>query len=221
MASAERIAVITGGQGDLAQAIAQAFPSDIYTVLTPSRAELDVSSRDSVQSYFAALPQVDLLINNAGLCDDALMLKLTDSAWNAVLDTNLKGAFLTSQAALKSMLRRQQGHILNIGSYAARRGPAGQANYAAAKAGLIALTQSLAREVGSRNVRVNCVLPGWLETKFTARVTPGKTAQALEEHVLGRFNTVSEAARAIVFMDTLENMSGQVIQLDSRISKWF
>jgi NAD(P)-dependent dehydrogenase (short-subunit alcohol dehydrogenase family) len=220
MASAERIAVITGGQGDLAQAIAQALPSDRYTILTPSRAELDVRSRDSVRSYFAAVPQVDLLINNAGLCDDALMLQLTDSAWQAVLDTNLKGAFLTSQAALKSMLRRRQGHILNVGSYAARRGPAGQANYAAAKAGLIALTQSLAREVGSRNVRVNCVLPGWMETKFTARVTAAKTAQALEEHVLGRFNTVNEAARAIVFLDTLENMSGQVIQLDSRISKW-
>jgi NAD(P)-dependent dehydrogenase (short-subunit alcohol dehydrogenase family) len=220
MASAERIAVITGGQGALARAIAAVLPSALYTVHTPGKAELDVRSPASVQKYFATLPQVDLLINNAGLREDALMLRNPEAAWNEVMDTNLKGVFLTSQAALKSMLRRRQGHILNVGSYAARSGPVGQANYAAAKAGLIGLTQSLAKEVGGRNIRVNCVLPGWMETKFTANVPSDKSAQALSEHVLGRFNSVSEAARAIAFLDTLENLSGQVIQLDSRISKW-
>ena len=215
-----RAAVITGGQGELAQAIAAELSAQGYDTLTPSRDELDVRSADSVRAYFSKLNRLDLLINNAGLREDHSIAKLTTEDWENVIDTNLTGAFLTSQAALKFMLRQRSGHIINIGSYSARSGPAGQANYAASKAGLIGLTQSLAQEVGSRNIRVNCVLPGWLETKFSQDVTPEVTAAALRNHTLGRFNTPTEAARAIVFLDTLQNLSGQVISLDSRISRW-
>jgi NAD(P)-dependent dehydrogenase (short-subunit alcohol dehydrogenase family) len=220
MVQQARVALITGGQGDLAEATAAALQTQGCVVLTPGKAELDVTSADAVKRYFSELNRLDLLINNAGLREDHFISKLSEAAWQEVLNTNLKGAFLTSQAALKLMLRQRHGHIINVGSYSALVGPVGQANYAAAKAGLIALTQSLAQEVGSRNIRVNCVLPGWLETKFTHNVPPAITEAALAQHTLGRFNTVVEAARAITFLDTLENLSGQIIQLDSRISCW-
>ncbi len=220
MAQEARVALITGGQGDLAAATVAALQAQGYVVLTPGKAELDVTSAGVVKQYFSELNRLDLLINNAGLREDHFISKLSEEAWQQVLKTNLKGAFLTSQAALKLMLRQRHGHIINVGSYSALVGPAGQANYAAAKAGLIALTQSLAQEVGSRNIRVNCVLPGWMETKFTHNVPPAIIEAALAQHTLGRFNTVAEAARTIVFLDTLENLSGQIIQLDSRISRW-
>jgi 3-oxoacyl-[acyl-carrier protein] reductase len=212
------VALITGGAGELAGAIAQELTSRGYSVQRPSKAELDVRHAASVNAYFSGIQRLDLLINNAGVRADALMVNLTETAWDHVVDTNLKGAFLVSQAAIKIMSQQRHGHIINIASVSALTGPAGQANYAAAKAGLIALTQSLAQELGRRNVRVNCVLPGWLETKFTQSVTPQVAAAALKAHALGRFNTLAEAARAIAFLDTLENLSGQVIQLDSRIA---
>ena len=220
MVPEHRTALITGGQGDLATALAGELQRQGYRVLTPSRDELNVTSANSVKHYFSQQNHLDLLVNNAGIRQDHFLSNMSDDAWQAVLDTNLKGVFLTSQAALKLLLRQRHGHIINIGSYSALVGPAGQANYAAAKAGLIALTQSLAQEVGSRNIRVNCVLPGWMETKFTKNVPPAITASALAQHALGRFNTVAEAARTIAFLDTLENLSGQIIQLDSRISRW-
>jgi 3-oxoacyl-[acyl-carrier protein] reductase len=108
------------------------------------------------------------------------------------------------------------GHIVNIGSHSAFTGPAGQTAYAAAKAGLIAFTRSLASELGPHGIRVNCVHPGWLETPFTAGVPKEVSRRALEEHVLGRFNTPAEAARFIVFLHSLSAVSGQVFQLDSR-----
>lgn len=204
----------------MAQAIAAELSAQGYQTFTPSRNELDVRSAESVRAYFSKLNRLDLLINNAGLKADQSIAKLTAEDWDNVIATNLTGAFLTSQAALKLMLRQHSGHIINIGSHSARSGPPGQANYAASKAGLIGLTQSLAQEVGRRNIRVNCVLPGWLETKFAKDVPPEVTAAAMRNHTLGRFNTPAEAARAIVFLDTLQNLSGQVISLDSRISRW-
>ncbi len=215
-------AVITGGAGDLAQAIAAELQSAGYAVLTPGREELDVTSSDSVRRYFAALPGLDLLINNAGVCRDVSLAKMTEAEFDHVIDVNLKGAFLVSQAAVKLMSKQRHGHIVNIGSYSALSGPAGQANYAAAKAGLIGLTQSIAKEYGARNVRANCVLPGFLETKMTRHLLEDAAwrESLLSQHALGRVNTAQDVARFVVFLQGLENVSGQVFQLDSRVRRW-
>ena len=215
-------ALITGGAGDLAQAIAAALQSAGFTVLAPGRDKLDVTSAASVRSYFAALPRLDLLINNAGVCRDVSMAKMTETDFDHVVDVNLKGAFLVSQAALKLMSKQRHGHIINIGSYSALSGPAGQANYAAAKAGLIGLTQSIAQEYGARNIRANCILPGFLETKMTHHLLEdaARKEHLLSQHTLGRLNTAQDVARFITFLHTLENISAQVFQLDSRVRPW-
>ena len=215
-------AVITGGAGDLAQAIAAELQSAGYAVLTPGREELDVTSSDSVRRYFASLPGLDLLINNAGVCRDVSVAKMTEAEFDHVIDVNLKGAFLVSQAAVKLMSKQRHGHIVNIGSYSALSGPAGQVNYAAAKAGLIGFTQSIAKEYGARNVRANCVLPGFLETKMTRHLLEDAAwrESLLSQHALGRVNTAQDVARFIVFLHSMENVSGQVFQLDSRVRRW-
>lgn len=216
----ERVAIVTGGNGDLAQAIVRALESGGVRVHAPGRNLLDVNSPESVQRFFAGIERVDLLINNAGLRADVVSAKMSKTDWDAVLSTNLRGAFLCAQAAGLKMMRQRTGHIVNIGSFSAGFGTFGQSNYAAAKAGLIGLTQSMARELGKRNVRVNCVLPGFLETKFTADMPDEAKQRALRMHELGRFNTAEEAARFIAFLDTMPFVSGQVFQLDSRIAPW-
>ena len=118
------------------------------------------------------------------------------------------------------MLRQRGGHIINIGSFSGRAGQRGQANYAAAKAGLIGLTESLAKEVGSRNLRVNAILPGVLPTPMTAKLSETQLADYVAANALGRINSLSEVAEFIVFLATMQNVSGQVFQLDSRIARW-
>jgi NAD(P)-dependent dehydrogenase (short-subunit alcohol dehydrogenase family) len=212
-------ALITGGEGDLARHIRAELESAGWDVLAPGRAELDVLQP---KAFFAQIDRLDLLINNAGVFRDASLLKMTEEDFNAVLDVNLKGAFLCSQAALKFMSRQREGHIINIGSYSALSGPAGQANYAAAKAGLIALTQSTAKEYGPRNIRANCLLPGFLETKMTRHLLEDAEwkEQLLSQHTLGRLNTPQDAARFILMLHAMPAVSGQVFQLDSRIHRW-
>ncbi len=118
------------------------------------------------------------------------------------------------------MMKQRSGHILLIGSRAARCGTRGQSAYAAAKAGLAGLGQSLAKEYGPRNIRCNVVLPGFLETRMTAHLSPERRDEVRAEHALGRFNTVENAARFIAFLSRLDHVSGQVFTLDSRIDKW-
>ncbi len=153
------VAVITGGEGELACAIGEELRAGPMQVLAPGRDVLDVASPTSVQKFFGEIERLDLLINNAGCRADVMAEKMTEAQWDGVVSTNLRGAFLCSQAAGLKMMRQRSGHIINIGSFSARVGTFGQSNYAAAKAGLIGLTQSIARELGKRNVRVNCVLP--------------------------------------------------------------
>ena len=146
---------------------------------------------------------------------------MTPESWDQVISVNLRGAFLCSKLALKVFLKNRLGHIINIGSYSALSGPMGQSNYSSSKAGLIGLTKSLAVESGKRNVRVNCVLPGWMETKFTANVNENTKNRSLEEHVLKMFNNKESAAEFIIFLhEKMMSVSGQVFQLDSRISQW-
>lgn len=220
--SPPRIAVITGGAGDLAQTIAAELRQAGFEVLAPGRDALDVTSAASVRAFFAGLKQLDLLVNNAGVCHDVSVAKMTEADFDHVVDVNLKGAFLVAQSAVKLMSKQRHGHLVNIGSYSALSGPAGQANYAAAKAGLIGFTQSIAKEYGARNIRANCVLPGFLETKMTRHLLEDAAWQEnlLSQHTLGRLNTTQDVARFILFLHSMENVSGQVFQLDSRVRRW-
>jgi len=222
MSTLQPVALITGGEGELAQAVHAELESLGWLVYAPSRREMDVTDKAQAQRVIGALGRLDLLIHNAGITRDSLMLKMTEVQFSEVLDVHLKGAFLCSQAALKLMLKQRFGHIVQIGSYSALSGPSGQANYAAAKAGLIALTQSTAAEYGSRGIRANCVLPGFLDTKMTRHLLADEMIRerVLEANTLGRLSTVTDAARFIAFLHTMENVSGQVFQLDSRISRW-
>ncbi len=216
------VALITGGSGDLAQAIRAELEAQGWVVHAPSHDEMDVTDKAQVQRVFGALERLDLLIHNAGITRDALLTKMTEADFSDVLNVHLKGAFLCSQAALKIMVKQRQGHLIHLGSYSALSGPAGQANYAAAKAGLIALTQSLAAEYGARGIRANCVLPGFLDTKMTRHLLDDETQRqrVFAAHTLGQLSTAQDGARFIAFLHTMPHVSGQVFQLDSRISRW-
>ena len=222
MPTQQSVALITGGEGELAQAIGAELKSHGWCVHAPSRQEMDVTDKAQVQRMIGALDRLDLLIHNAGITRDALMLKMTEVEFSEVLEVHLKGAFLCTQAALKLMVKQRVGHIVHIGSFSALSGPSGQANYAAAKAGLIAFTQSIAAEYGVRGIRANCVLPGFLDTKMTRHLLADEKTHGsvVAAHTLGRLNTVADAARFIAFLHTIESVSGQIFQLDSRISRW-
>jgi 3-oxoacyl-[acyl-carrier protein] reductase len=214
-------ALITGGEGDLGKAIAAALQTQGYAVHAPGRRELDVSSATSITTWFDGHEPVDLLVHSAGVLRDRRFPNMEEEDFDTVLEVNLKGAFQVSQAALKSMARKRGGHIVFIGSNSARWGNAGQANYAAAKAGIIGLAHSLAKEYGGRNIRVNCILPGLLETKMTAHLPEEIKQSVREAHALRRFNTCEAVARFVAFLDReLPHTSGQVFQLDSRVNRW-
>ncbi len=161
-----------------------------------------------------------MLVVNAGVTRDRALANLSLADIDEVIAVNLRGAFLCVRAAVKRMVKQRSGHILLVGSRAGKHGTRGQSAYAAAKAGLVGFGQSVAKEYGARNVRCNVVLPGFLETKFTAHVPEKRLAESREEHVLGRFNTPENAARAIAFLARLDHVSGQVFTLDSRMDRW-
>jgi 3-oxoacyl-[acyl-carrier protein] reductase len=232
-----QVILITGAAGGLGQALVEAFAAADWQVVagwhqTPLSGQpanvfptpLDVTAADSVSAAFAEtlarFGRLDALINNAGIARDALVAQMSDDDWHRVLDVNLKGAFLCAQAALRPMLKQRDGHILNISSFGGRVGRAGQANYAASKAGLLGLTQSLAKEVGSRNVRVNSVLPGFLRTRLVGDLSEDQLAAHAASNALGRLNEFAEVARFVTFLAGMRNVSGQVFQLDSRIGPW-
>jgi len=210
--------LISGGAGDLARALQKEFAREL--VWAPGRREMDVREEAQVEACFARLERLDVLIANAGLTRDAAVTALPAEDFNEVVNANLRGAFLCARAALKLMLRQRSGHIVLIGSRAARYGTRGQSAYAAAKAGLVGLAQSIAKEYGARNIRCNVVLPGFLETKMTAGLPDKRREEIRAEHALGRFNTAENSARAIAFLARLDNVSGQVFTLDSRIDRW-
>ena len=185
---------------------------------------LDVADAAGVERAMAEaikkFNRLDVLVNNAGVTADTLLAQLSDEHWARVIDVNLNGAFRCCRAVARQMIRQRDGHIINISSHSAQRGPRGQANYAAAKAGLVGLTQSLAKELGSRNVRVNAIFPGVLPTKMTAPLSAEQIAAFAEANALGRINSADEVARFIAFLATTQNISGQVFALDSRVAAW-
>ncbi len=231
------VVVVTGAAGGLGRGLVAGFLRAGWKVAAASRraAEwnadpallpliLDVTARESVKSGIDQVlehwSRIDCLVNNAGLALDDSVARLTDVDWQRVQDVNLKGSFLCAQAVSRTMASAREGHIVNIASFAARAGTRGQPAYAAAKAGLIGFTQSLAKELGSRNVRVNAVLPGVLPTGMTAGLSPDQWEALAGSNVLGRIGTLDEAAAFIVHLAGMKHVSGQVFQLDSRIAPW-
>ncbi len=237
----DRVALVTGGARGIGRAIALRLAEDGARVAIVDLAEngadtakeveqatgrattfvkADISqeadARAAVAAVEAALGPVDILVNNAGITRDGLMLVMDERDWDAVLTVNLKGAFVMSKAVLRGMVKRRRGSIVSISSVVGRRGNAGQVNYSAAKAGLIGLTKSLAKEVGSRNVRVNAVAPGYIETEMTAALDESARNAIISQIPLGRIGSPEGVADAVAFLagDSALFITGAVLAVD-------
>jgi 3-oxoacyl-[acyl-carrier protein] reductase len=165
--------------------------------------------------------QLDALVNNAGITRDGLVLRMKEADWDAVIQTNLKSAFLCTQAAARSLLRSPRGRVVNVSSVAGVMGNAGQANYAAAKAGMIGLTKSLAREFAGRAVTVNAVAPGFVETDMTAALVSGEVGQRLVEQIpLRRLGTPEDVAALVHYLvsEDASYVTGQVLHVDGGLA---
>ncbi len=180
----------------------------------------DVSSGEDVDNLVSATMEkfgrIDILINNAGITRDNLLIRMKEEDWDKVIDTNLKSVFLTSKAISKIMIKQRAGKIVNISSVVASLGNAGQANYVAAKAGVIGLTKTLARELASRNINVNAVAPGFIQTDMTAKLSDEMKEKLLEQIPLARLGTPKDIANMVKFLvsDEASYMTGQLIHVD-------
>lgn len=242
MLLAQKTACVTGASRGIGRAIAAALAregarvvvtyarnaSEAAAVVAAIRAEggeaealqADVRSDQDVEALAKAVEErfgsVDILVNNAGITRDTLFLRMNKDAWHDVIDTNLNGVYRVTKAFLRPMLRKRQGRVINIASVAGLVGNAGQANYAAAKAGLIGFTKALAREVGSRGITVNAVVPGFIDTDMTAVLPEELKAKATEQIALGRFGQPEDVAEAVVFLasDRAGYITGQTLVVD-------
>ena len=174
------------------------------------------ASEAMVKEVLARFGRLDILVNNAGVTRDGLMPMMKEADWDAVLDTNLKGAFHCMKAVYRPMMKQKYGRIVNLSSIVGLRGNAGQANYAASKAGLIGLTKSMAKELAARNVTVNAVAPGFIDTDMTAAL-PEKAREAMLTTIpMGRLGQAEDVAKAVAFFagDTSAYVTGQVLCVD-------
>ena len=182
--------------------------------------QADVSDLDQVKAMMDRVQDewghVDILVNNAGIIDDGLLVRMSDDSWERVIDTNLNGTFYCTRATLRTMLRRRWGRIINIGSVVGLRGNPGQTNYTASKAGIIGFTKALAKEVATRNITVNTVTPGYLETETTAVLTDEQKAYWLSVIPQGHFGEVDDIAHLVAFLasDKAKYITGQAISVD-------
>jgi 3-oxoacyl-[acyl-carrier protein] reductase len=160
---------------------------------------------------------VDVLVNNAGIIRDGLAVRMSEQEWEDVLSTNLTGPFHCIRSVSRAMMRQRSGHIISLASLTGIQGRAGQANYSAAKAGLIGLTRATAKEMGRFNIKANAVLPGYLATEMGSSVSDSLRNRISEENTLGRASTQDEVAEFIYHLSLMNNVSGQVFNLDSRI----
>lgn len=236
------VAVITGGTRGIGLAIARRLASDGFDLLLTYRGDAeaaaaaeqelagsgravkviaaDVSTAEgaqlTIETATKELGSIDVLVNNAGITRDNLIMRMSEDDWDAVLTTNLKGAFLTSKAAVRPMLRQRSGRIINLTSVVGLVGNAGQANYAAAKAGLVGLTKSLAKEVGSRGITVNAVAPGFIDTRLTDILPEDLKKNLLDNTPLGRFGSPEDVANAVAFLASPEAsfITGNTLSVD-------
>ncbi len=169
---------------------------------------LDVTDAASIEPAITGVAtragEITILINNAGITRDNLLLRMKDDEWDAIMDTNLKSAYRLSKAVLRGMMKARHGRIVNIGSVVGVSGNAGQANYAAAKAALIGFSKSLAQEIGSRNITVNCVAPGFIDTDMTRALTDAQRQKLIERIPLGRLGLPEDVAHAVAFLASQE-----------------
>ena len=199
-ARADEVAAAIGGD-------AKGFACDVTDTSAVARLVTDVEG---------ALGSIDILVNNAGITRDNLVMRLKDEDWDAVLNANLRGAFAAIRAASRGMMKRRSGRIINVASIVGITGNKGQANYAASKAGLIALTKSVAKELGSRNILVNAVAPGFIETEMTAAMTPEAREALGKQIALERLGTAKDVAGTVAFLasDHASYITGQVFVVD-------
>ena len=233
---------VTGSSRGIGLAIAHKFASKGANIVLNSRGELPAGLVDEFASYgvkvvgvtgdvsqateakrmvaeaIEALGSVDILVNNAGITNDKLMLKLTEEDFEQVLKVNLTGAFNMTQSVLKPMTKAREGVIINMSSVVGLTGNVGQANYAASKAGLIGFSKSVAREVAGRNVRVNVIAPGFIESDMTEGLPEKIKEMSLAQIPMKRFGNTEEVADVAVFLATQEYLTGQVIAIDGGLT---
>lgn len=211
------VAVNYAGNEAAAQETAQAC-RELGVRAVVLRADVaDAAACDAmVAQVLEQLGRLDILVNNAGITRDGLMLRMPEADWDAVLDTNLKGAFHCMRAAYKTMMRQKSGRVVNISSVVGLRGNAGQTNYSASKAGLIGLSKSLAKELATRNVTVNVVAPGFITTDMTDALPEGAREALLSTIPMKRLGAAEDVARAIAFLASDEAcyITGQVLAVD-------
>jgi 3-oxoacyl-[acyl-carrier protein] reductase len=229
-ATVSRVVLITGGSRGIGLACAQHFQSlgdkvaITYNSTKPTNdffsIKCDVTSQVEVDAAFAAVEEkfgaVQVLVSNAGVTKDLLLLRMNENDFTSVIDANLSGAYRVCKRATQGMLRAKSGRIILMSSVVALLGSAGQANYAASKAGLVGLARSLARELGSRSITVNVVAPGPVETDMTAALTDEQRARMIDAVPLGRIATPQEIAAAVAFLASQDAayITGAVIPVD-------
>jgi len=236
-----KVAVVTGAARGIGQAIAQRLAQESAdVVICDLQAEwlaetagiveglgrkalplaVDVGDSEAVNACInevvKVFGKVDIMVNNAGITKDTLLVRMSDDDWDAVLRVNLKGTFLFSRAVAKHMMKQRSGAIINIASISGVIGTAGQANYAASKAGVIALTKSTANELAARGVRANAIAPGFISSKMTDALPEDVRKQYLSRIPLGRFGTVEDIANAVVFLASEQSsyMTGQTLHVN-------
>jgi len=238
----DQVAIITGGGRGIGRAIARAFaeegahvaifdrafPDDFPTFVESLKAlgknvvskAVDITSTPATETacdeVVKELGRIDILVNNAGITRDKLMIRMSDEEWDAVLTVNLKGAFITTRAVSRIMMRQRKGKIVNVSSVVGLMGNVGQSNYAASKAGLIGLTKSAAKELAARNITVNAIAPGFVETEMTAVLSEEQRAAFLNVIPLRRGCKPEEVAGVVVFLASprAEYITGQVLAID-------
>ena len=191
---------INGGQ-------ASSFPCDISDSDTLSEIITEIIKENS---------RIDILVNNAGITKDSLLMRMSIEQWDDVINTNLKGAFHCTKAVVRYMMKNKFGRIINITSIVGLTGNAGQANYAASKAGLIGMTKSIAKEVASRGITANCIAPGWIETSMTEKLSEEVKSEFLSHIPVGRIGSPDDIANAVIFLasDEAGYITGQTITVD-------
>jgi NAD(P)-dependent dehydrogenase (short-subunit alcohol dehydrogenase family) len=228
-----RTVLVTGGNRGIGLAVAQAFAANGDRVAVTHRGsgapdglfgvQCDVTSGEQVDAAFTRVEEefgpVEILVSNAGITDDTLLLRMTEDSFQRVLDANLTGAFRVAQRAAKGMLRARKGRLIFISSVVALVGSPGQANYAASKAGLIGFARSITRELGSRSITANVIAPGFIETEMTASLGEARQKEILSTVPLGRYGRADEVAGAALYLasDAGAYVSGIVLPVDGGI----